>query len=53
MDKVNQFLTQSGLQPISKKSVLYFYMPLKGSCAFVFLGAQMMAPEMFDNFTFL
>lgn len=52
-EKVNNALEKAGLQPVSVKSVMGFYMPLKGSLAYVMLSTQMFTPELYENFRFI
>ncbi|KAF2362267.1 hypothetical protein FHG87_006971 [Trinorchestia longiramus] len=53
MEKINSKLEQVGLQPISKQSILYYYIPMKGFTGYVILGSQMLSPEMYSNFHYL
>lgn len=52
-EKVNNALEKAGLQPVSVKSVMGFYMPLKGSLAYVMLSTQMFTPELYETFRFM
>nr|XP_053653855.1 uncharacterized protein LOC128703287 [Cherax quadricarinatus] len=53
VDKVNMVLTSSGMRPITRDNLLYYYAPIKGSLSYGVLSVQMFNPELFENFKFL
>lgn len=52
-EKVNNALVKAGMKPVTTENVMAFYMPLKGSVAYVMLSTQMFTPELYENFRFM
>ncbi|XP_076038687.1 uncharacterized protein LOC143023905 [Oratosquilla oratoria] len=53
LEKVNTALVKGGLQPINKKTLLYYYAPMDGCFGYGVMSTQMFAPELYENFNFL
>ncbi|XP_064078211.1 uncharacterized protein LOC135195719 [Macrobrachium nipponense] len=51
MEKANDLLVKAGLQPVSKSSLLFYYMPMKGVISYTMLASQMLTPELYQDVT--
>ncbi|KAB7495518.1 hypothetical protein Anas_09332 [Armadillidium nasatum] len=49
LDNLNNKLVNVGLKPIHPCTIMFYYIPLKGSISYTVLGTQMLTPELYEN----